>query len=295
MNELSVLDEETAENEVTLLQLLDAGELSLDNFLYIVQGTGRDRDRKLILRKLRDFLQNHFETIKIDARGGSVSLSGDTLIFTDRSGNYVKVGFSGGIEIKNGSFVFTLNGDGMKVQSINVEEDVVVKGDIGAKDVTTDSATHNNLNVNKKITTESIDVLDFIAFEKKQNFFKGFNAYNSDLHNPVIHGGEVSTNEKFLIKGFTTGQSGLVTPTIIFITEDTRLQDIVNGNSDKGTRVIVCNRSKLRKNLSFATDADGFVVLSINSNCCTELICVDKDLGYWCPMSSEASMSRSVV
>lgn len=44
-----------AENITTLLELLEAGTLSEDDVIYIVHGSGTDRDRKLKLSKLRVF------------------------------------------------------------------------------------------------------------------------------------------------------------------------------------------------------------------------------------------------
>ncbi len=56
---------ELEENITTVPLLEEADNLSLDDLLYIVQGLNSDRDRKLSLEKLRDFLQSVFKNITV--------------------------------------------------------------------------------------------------------------------------------------------------------------------------------------------------------------------------------------
>ena len=56
---------ELEENITTVPLLEEADNLTLNDLLYIVQGLNSDRDRKLTLEKLRDFLQSVFKNITV--------------------------------------------------------------------------------------------------------------------------------------------------------------------------------------------------------------------------------------
>ena len=56
---------ELEENITTVPLLEEADNLTLNDLLYIVQGLNSDRDRKLSLEKLRDFLQSVFKNITV--------------------------------------------------------------------------------------------------------------------------------------------------------------------------------------------------------------------------------------
>ena len=82
---------ELEENITTVPLLEEADNLTLNDLLYIVQGLNSDRDRKLSLEKLRDFLQsvfknitvvgigNHPDTTTITPSGVTVSGMGDAM------------------------------------------------------------------------------------------------------------------------------------------------------------------------------------------------------------------------
>lgn len=53
------------ENEATVLQMKKAENIRLADILYLIQGTGIDRDRQMTLEQLRDFLQDAFDQISV--------------------------------------------------------------------------------------------------------------------------------------------------------------------------------------------------------------------------------------
>lgn len=57
---------EANEESITTVPLLpEAENISLSDILYLIQGVGADRDRKMTLAQLRDVLQNNFTSLKI--------------------------------------------------------------------------------------------------------------------------------------------------------------------------------------------------------------------------------------
>ncbi len=67
------------ENITTVPNLPEAGDPSLSDLLYLVQGEGSDRDRKVTLERLRDFVQSVFGKITCTgltvAKGGTLALT----------------------------------------------------------------------------------------------------------------------------------------------------------------------------------------------------------------------------
>lgn len=55
-----------AENTTSVLRKDPAEDITLEDILYLIQGVGANRDRKMTLAQLRDVLQNHFTSLKID-------------------------------------------------------------------------------------------------------------------------------------------------------------------------------------------------------------------------------------
>lgn len=68
-----------SENITTVPNLPEAGDPSLSDLLYLVQGEGSDRDRKVTLERLRDFVQSVFGKITCTgltvANGGTLTLT----------------------------------------------------------------------------------------------------------------------------------------------------------------------------------------------------------------------------
>lgn len=88
-----------AENITTLLDRLDAENITLADFIYLVQGTGANRDRKMTLQQLRDFLTEAFTSIKMVAQGGNMELTAGAIKFIAESGKTVGLSFLNGLEI----------------------------------------------------------------------------------------------------------------------------------------------------------------------------------------------------
>lgn len=136
-----------AQNITTLLQKDDAGELSGNDLLYIVQGTGSNRDRKLKLAALLSHLNAHGVAVdEIDAapgylaeklaayNGGSDAFSdGDVLfeVVDSRSGSHTKLKAHIApkavksehlddelvFEVENTTYKLTINGNLVKLAS----------------------------------------------------------------------------------------------------------------------------------------------------------------------------------
>ena len=54
-----------AENTTSVLRKDPAENITLEDVLYLIQGVGADRDRKMTLEQLRDFIQEKFSRLKI--------------------------------------------------------------------------------------------------------------------------------------------------------------------------------------------------------------------------------------
>lgn len=83
----------------TLLNLAFAGELSFSDLLYIVQGTGPTRDRKLTLETLHEFIQGHLTNVNVIGVGGGSALTNSKLRFYSSEGDLVTLN-SDGIKFK---------------------------------------------------------------------------------------------------------------------------------------------------------------------------------------------------
>lgn len=100
------------ENEATVLQKKKAENIRLADILYLIQGTGIDRDRQMTIEQLRDFLQDAFKMISM--RGSSsatyVGLDGVEVGGTDARS---KIG------LEEASFVY--GGNRIKISKDNLE------------------------------------------------------------------------------------------------------------------------------------------------------------------------------
>ena len=135
---------ELEENITTVPLLEEADNLSLDDLLYIVQGLNSDRDRKLSLEKLRDFLQSVFNAIQLVGGGnhpdvtritpGSVNISGMggvTSITNQAVTSTFLTAYS--LTLKNSNQTVTLSynystGELLINRSVNVDGDVSASG-----------------------------------------------------------------------------------------------------------------------------------------------------------------------
>lgn len=54
-----------AENTTSVLRKVPAENIALEDVLYLIQGVGANRDRKMTLEQLRDFIQEKFSRLKI--------------------------------------------------------------------------------------------------------------------------------------------------------------------------------------------------------------------------------------
>lgn len=55
-----------AENTTSVLRKDPAENITLEDVLYLIQGVGANRDRKMTLEQLRDFIQEHFKSLTIE-------------------------------------------------------------------------------------------------------------------------------------------------------------------------------------------------------------------------------------
>ena len=148
---------ELEENITTVPLLEEADNLTLNDLLYIVQGLNSDRDRKLSLEKLRDFLQsvfknitvvgigNHPDTTTITPSGVTVSGMGGT---TEIGKQAVTTTFLSAysLTLRNSNHTVTLSVNASTNElvidhSINLDGDITSSGKFIAKSGST--ATHN--------------------------------------------------------------------------------------------------------------------------------------------------------
>lgn len=100
------------ENEATVLQMKKAENIRLADILYLIQGTGIDRDRQMTLEQLRNFLQDAFNIISMRGTSSAtfVGLDGVEVGGTDA---HSKIG------LEEASFVYGDNR--IKISKDNLE------------------------------------------------------------------------------------------------------------------------------------------------------------------------------
>ena len=148
---------ELEENITTVPLLEEADNLTLNDLLYIVQGLNSDRDRKLSLEKLRDFLQsvfknitvvgigNHPDTTTITPSGVTVSgMGGSTEIGKQAVTTTFLSAYSLTLRNSNHTVTLSVNASTNELvidHSINLDGDITSSGKFIAKSGST--ATHN--------------------------------------------------------------------------------------------------------------------------------------------------------
>lgn len=125
-----------AENITTLLDRLDAENITLADFLYLVQGIGANRDRKMTLQQLRDFLAEAFTSIKMVAQGGNMELTAGAIKFIAESGKTVNLSFLNGLEIG-------MNSDGETLAGIDKDGTITGKVGAGFRNAAAENTTRN--------------------------------------------------------------------------------------------------------------------------------------------------------
>lgn len=132
-----------AENITTVPNLPEAGDPSLSDLLYLVQGEGSDRDRKVTLERLRDFVQSVFGKISCTSltvkEGGTLSMT-----YNDSQAGNVTLEIRPYATLQDKTFRISLSGSlsALKVaqkllleSGLSVTGDAEVSGTISAKTI----------------------------------------------------------------------------------------------------------------------------------------------------------------
>lgn len=211
------------ENEATVLQLPDALNISLADILYILQGTGRDRDKKMSLEQLRDFLAVSFSKIsfgngvpKTEISAGNLKLQGFGKSFSFDDSLKISFGSSTSVSVSNDAIALSYGSYNVVVNSSGV---TISGGDGQNITIDNEGISVNGLKLNcgeleaSQIYASIRAIVNILQVNGKADFHRDVDVQGNvsvagNVNGGIVHGKHVKSDSCFNFKVIDIDNSG---------------------------------------------------------------------------------------